>query len=533
MLFKIERFLLLLILSDKYNPSTANDIGKNTQVSLTATLSSFLENLNFCTVQIFYERTHYTNGDLISRPIYTLTLLDLNLNFVIENLGEPQNRYVRANVTRKDRFEIIENFPFKENNFTRIFSNCHIALLHSLRGNPFHQMWGMAAFNEDPDFVVIHDSGYADRLNNFHFGNYLSFSSRLSLTSILLYSDTTSNQVSIVCHTCLPRHEVNDQNDKSIFHQKLYPLKKDSTLSQVQRQYNQLMKNMNHHAIKYYQTYRKFWEITCSLKHCGLNTPHTTCPLSEVLFRFNLSAATSFKNVVGSVAPNSFHGWEGLQMSIMLPGIIFRHTWIKHSVEYQTLEYTIYALPTELNANSLLMIFDILSVSLLTFFGGCSSLIIFNDRKFVFSPVMWTISMFLQQGTNIVIKAGEAITFSRLRVFMTYCIVVIWLFNSFFVGSMFGGEFFSLFSSNKVPQIPSNLKELTQAKDVPVISFSATFDVGADGNYTYCSTIKDTTIPQMTERVGYSPQFRKVLNDLKEKVDWVQLNLFDYADSYR
>ncbi|OXA47829.1 hypothetical protein Fcan01_17373 [Folsomia candida] len=287
---------------------------------------------------------------------------------------------------------------------------------------------------------------------------------------------------------------------------------------------------MNLHPIKFFPGQnRKFFTTPCSLKHCWLYTPHTTCPVSELMFRLNFTTKNVLQNSIGLVATPAISRWGRVE-EFWMPELLYRLTWIKHFMEFKKVTYTIYALPTELNAKSMLKIFDVLSFSILIFLGGCSSLVIYKNRTFVFVPFMWTISIFLQQGTNIVVKPVEA-KVTRLRVFMAYGIFLIWLFNAFYVGSIFSGEFFSLFTTNRVPQLPNNLKELLESKHFPIISFS---DISVEyydrKKNTKVSYVKEVMVPQMFHGGEYAPGYRKMLNDLKEKVEWLDgLNQFRFA----
>ncbi|OXA40871.1 hypothetical protein Fcan01_24209 [Folsomia candida] len=141
----------------------------------------------------------------------------------------------------------------------------------------------------------------------------------------------------------------------------------------------------------------------------------------------------------------------------LMPGSVLRSLWLKHSITFRKVQYAIYALPMELSARSLLTIFD-----------------------------------------------ADAKKFIRLRV-ITYVVIVIWLFNAILVASMFGGEFYSLFTSNRVP---TNLPKDADEK---------------------VSSLKELTIPSMLNATGYSPEFRKMLNDLKARTGWSMGNKFETA----
>ncbi|OXA41059.1 hypothetical protein Fcan01_24345 [Folsomia candida] len=523
MSFKTKIILFFLVLSNNYKSSVGTDTVQNTQHPPTGTWASFINMLNHCTIQVFYYRRNFTSWDTISKQLQDLNGL-LNFNFIMENVGDPENRYIRANVTQHDEKGIIQSFPFEENNFNLIFSNYHTAIMFSPPMNPLLRMFGLVAFNEDSDYIIILD--YFPGHIHWHFNFYFGLSSNFRLTSILLYSNMTTNALSIVCHTCTPLQQIKDRSDKSFLIKKLFPAK-DSTLTQFSG-YKKLMTNMNLHPIEFLPD-QKFWKIPCSLKHCGLFTPHTTCPVSELMVRLNFTTTNSSQNIVGSAISNKIYTRENLKDMLWSPGLIGRMTWIKHSVDFRQVQYRIYALPVEFNAISMLNIFDVLSLSILIILGSASSLIILKNRKFVFAPIAWTVSIFLQQATSFVIKPGEA-KVTRFHVFVTYCVVLFWLFNAFFVGSMFSGEFFSLFTSNRIPQLPRNLKELVLATDIPMFSWSTTFIMHE--NNREVSTLKENLITQMLEGAEYPQEYRRMLYSLKEKVVWCgELNLFRAARS--
>ncbi|OXA49758.1 hypothetical protein Fcan01_15349 [Folsomia candida] len=477
--------------------------------------------LNRCTLQLFYERRDYVSSNIISNQLQDLNR-QLGFNYIIEELNDPKSRYIKANASRSDSKGIIFNFPYAESYSVLMFSNCHVALLFSLPVPTLVRMWGMVAFNEDPDYIIIFDRFRG--LLNWQYNYYFFYSADFRLTSIILYTDISSNDISIVCNTCTPPQQIRYPSYRNILFQKLFPIK-HSTLPEFSKQYRRLMKNMNQHRIRFNSITTKFWNIPCSLKHCGLETSQTTCPVSELMERLNFTVSKSNQNTVGYASSNGIYSAIQLNEKFAMPGLILRDSWMRYGAEYRKVGYITFALPTELNANALLKIFDVLSFSILIFFGVCSSLIIFMNKKFVFAPVMWTISIFLQQGTNLVIKSGEAKA-TRVRVSMTYLVIIIWLFNSFFVGSIFSGEFFCLFTSNRLPQLPKNLGELVQAKNIEMLTMSTTAGETDEG----VSSLKETVIPQILEGYNHSQEFTQRLSDLKVKVKWFRnLNNFVLA----
>ncbi|OXA54648.1 hypothetical protein Fcan01_11506 [Folsomia candida] len=481
--------------------------------------------LDFCTIQVFYQLSSFRNWDTSHAALQNLNL-NLSFNFVMENLGDPNNRYIRANASFTDRNGVIPNFPFPNSKFHLVFLNCHVALLFSPPTNLLHVMWGMAAFNEDSDFLIIIDR-YPGRIH-WQFNYYFAFYSDFRLTSIILYNNVTSNTLSIVCHTCNPPQKITNQNDPSILLKKLIAIKQ-RTLPDFRKHCNQLIQDMHRHSI-YFNAFgnRKFWGIPCSPRHCGLDTPPTSCPISELKIRLNFTTISSFRNRIGHAVANQIFDGSKMNEWFLMPGTVLRSSWLKHSITFRKLQYAIYALPMELNAKSLLRIFDVWTFFILTLFGSCFTVLIFMNRDFVFAPMMWAISIFLQQGTCIIIKLSEANKAIRLRVFITYVVILIWLFNAFFVGSIFGGEFYSLFTSNRVPNnIPSNMQELVRAKEIPIYSFLTTHIV-VDENRKV-SSLKELTIPSMLNAKGYSPEFRIMLNDLKARVEWSMGNKFEAA----
>lgn len=186
--------LLLTIFSNHNKFCMANDTDKTTP---TITWTSFIKTLPHCTIQVFYARRDYKNLHIIS----DLQNLNVNLNFVIDEVDATNNRYVMAEASRHDEFGIIPNFPFKGDNFNLIFSNCHVALIFSPPVNPLTRMWGMAAFNEDPDYIVILDRapGSLDSYLNYYFSHTFSY----RVTSILLYGNMLSNVLSLMCNICV------------------------------------------------------------------------------------------------------------------------------------------------------------------------------------------------------------------------------------------------------------------------------------------------------------------------------------------
>ncbi|OXA40772.1 hypothetical protein Fcan01_24532 [Folsomia candida] len=382
----------------------------------------------------------------------------------------------------------------------------------------------MAALNEDPEYIIFVDlyPGYI----HWQFNHYFLTSGDFRVTSIMLYCNTTSNILSIVCHTCTPPQAIPDQNDRSVLLKIVFPLKDWDVLEY----YKKLMTNMNGHPVRFI-TYRTFWKIPCSLRYCGLNTPRTSCPVTELILRLNFTPQDSFHNTIGHILSNHMDRESELEEQFYTPGMLLRQIWVKHGIEYKKYGYTILALPTELDGTSLLKIFDFLSCSILIFLGGCSSLIIFKSKDFVYAPFMWTVSIFLQQGTNIVIKTEE-VKVVRFRVFITYYIILIWLFNAFTVGSIFSGEFFCLFASNRISPLPKTLKELVQAEGIPIFSFSSTINqnVTGHGSPTDVSTIKEIMIPGMLKHAKHSPDYLLILKNIIARVVWLgNSNSFGFA----
>ncbi|OXA39277.1 O-antigen biosynthesis glycosyltransferase WbnK [Folsomia candida] len=521
---KIKLALYFLILCSNYKSLKANGKDKNTGNGITESWASFINTLNHCTIQIFYKRLPHEHWDVPYKQLQILNI-PLKFNFVIELLNDSGNRYVTTNSLLRDSRGIIQNFPFAENRFSLIYSNCHVALLFVPAVNPLQQIWGMVAFEEDPDYLVMIDlyPGYVHR----QFNHYFLTSADFRVTSIILHCNMTSNILSIVCHTCTRPQNIPDQNDRSVILKKMFPLKDWD----VPEFYKRLMTNMNRHPVQFI-TYRTFWKIPCSLRYCGLNTPRTSCPVTELILRLNFTPNDSFQNAIGHVLSNQMYRESELEERFYTPGVLVRDIWVKYGTEYKKYRYTIFALPAELDGTSLLKIFDFLSCSILIFLGGCSSLIMNKSKEFVFAPCMWTISIFLQQGTNILIKKEE-VKVIRFRIFLTYCIILIWLFNAFTVGSIFSGEFFSLFASNRIPPLPKTLKELVQASEIPIFSFSSAInkDVTGPGNPTDVSTIKEFIIPGMLKkRAKRSPEYVQILKNLIAKVMWLgNSNSFGFA----
>ncbi|OXA41004.1 hypothetical protein Fcan01_24218 [Folsomia candida] len=168
--------------------------------------------LDYCTIQVFYERRSFRNWDTSYAELQNLNL-NLTINFVMEDLSDPKNRYIRANASFTDRNGVIPNFPFPNSNFKLVFLNCHVALLLSPPVNLINVMWGMAAFNEDPDFVIITDR-YPGRIH-WQFNYYFVLYSDFRLTSIILYNNITSKTISFVCLMCGPPQKIANQNDPS------------------------------------------------------------------------------------------------------------------------------------------------------------------------------------------------------------------------------------------------------------------------------------------------------------------------------
>ncbi|OXA41034.1 hypothetical protein Fcan01_24207 [Folsomia candida] len=163
--------------------------------------------LNYCTIQVFYERRSFRNWDTSYAELQNLNL-NLNLNFAMEDISDPKNRYIRANASVTDRNGVVPKFPFPNSNFNLIFLNCHVALLLSPPTPLLHVMWGMAAFNEDPDFLIILDR-FPERIH-WQFNYYFALYSDFRLTSIILYNNVTSNTLSVVVQNKGLAHLLNE-----------------------------------------------------------------------------------------------------------------------------------------------------------------------------------------------------------------------------------------------------------------------------------------------------------------------------------
>ncbi|OXA41440.1 hypothetical protein Fcan01_23600 [Folsomia candida] len=131
--------------------------------------------------------------------------------------------------------------------------------------------------------------------------------------------------------------------------------------------YKKLMSNMNRHPVQLI-TNRTFWKISCSLRPCGLNTPRTSSPVTELILRLNFTSKDSFQNVIGHVVSNQMYRDSELEDRFYTPGVLVRDIWVKHGTEYKKYGYTIFTLLAGLDGTSLLKIFDFLSCSILIFY---------------------------------------------------------------------------------------------------------------------------------------------------------------------
>lgn len=195
-------------------------------------------------------------------------------------------------------------------------------------------------------------------------------------------------------------------------------------------------------------------------------------------------------------------------------------------MDYLSVSYKLYALPIPINAASFTNIFNALTCSILILLGLLSSFVIYLNKEFVFAPVIWTISVFLQQGTQFEITPEKNPKATKLRVFLTYCVISIWLFNAFTVAGMFSGEFFSLFTTNMVPDLPRSLEELLAAQEVQILSTSTIY---LTDNFTASCLIKEVTIPRMLNTSGYSQSFLNILLGIKKRVKWIRDSAFNLA----
>ncbi|OXA43203.1 hypothetical protein Fcan01_22169 [Folsomia candida] len=474
------------------------------------TRSEILKTLKYCTTQILYHKPDYPNMDLIPEQLENLNS-QLSFNFVIENINSPTNRYVLANSTKYDEDGIILNFPYPNYLFNQIYSNCHLALMFSPPWNPI--LLGMSAFNEDPDYIVIIGRQPAQLVQ--HFNYYFYYYPYFKLTSIILHFNKIDSVISLVCHTCSPPKEIRSPKDYSTIANKLVHIKKSEMLN-LPHFYKRLTKDMNQHFIRFAPLgIFKLWESPCNLRHCGLDTSPATWPVSDLKGRLNFTVTSSMGYSVGYVYSNKIFNWKDIEEKFTARGLVSRYTWIKHGIYYDNVVYKVYALPAEINADAMLNIFDILTSSLLLLLGSLLSLFIFLNKKFVFVPVMWTVSMFLQQSTNVLIKP-EKYKVTKLRVLVTHLIIFVWLINAFIAGSMFSGEFYSIFTSNRTPELPRSLAELITSRSVKVNSFSGFFS--ADKNNDRVSCIKGSVLEQMKNAPGYSPRFYKLITGLQSKL---------------
>lgn len=273
------KLLLFLILFRNSNSYSSQMEEVKTEHSVT--WFTFINTLNSCTIQVFYDFLDYESWPIISEELQNLYS---HFNFVIENLHDPRNRYIHAVYNRLDDFigaKIVPNFPFLENNFTHIYSNCHLALVFSPPVNLFLQMGGIAAFNEDPDYLIIFD--FSRTLSYRHYNIYFNIYDKFRLTSVILYSNMSSNTLSILCHTCTTHKRITDYEDKTILSTKFYRVP-PSSLKNFVKNYKQLTKDLNRNIIEFVVNLHPvtLWGIPCSLKHCGLETSAFTCVMSEL-----------------------------------------------------------------------------------------------------------------------------------------------------------------------------------------------------------------------------------------------------------
>lgn len=512
--FKIH---LVVLLSTIYRTNIS--IFSQDTESLSETVRSWTEVLNtlkYCTVQVFYHKTDFPNMDIVSGQLENLNY-QLNFNFLIENVNDSKNRYVLSNSTATDYRGLIPNFPFSENKFIHIYSNCQVAVLFSPPVSLIRQLLAMSAFNEDPNYILIIDRA-PEKLFPY-FGYYFKYFFGFRVTSIILHFNTIDIMTSIVCHTCTPPQLT---NDKRVLMEKFITLKKRD-LVDLPQFYKRLTKNLNQHFVTFIRKkYGTLWEIPCSFRHCGLDTPSSTCPISEIKIRLNVTLTRSVYYIVGDIASENLLNYVFVEALFTIPGRVSRYNWMKYDIVQTQVGYRIYALPIEINAEAFLNTFDSLTCSVLFLLGSCVSLVLFKNKKFVSAPLMWTVSIFLQQGTNIFIQPKKD-RVTKLRDFVTYFIIVVWLFNAFIVGSMFSGEFYSIFTSNRVPKVPTNFGDLLSSKNIDIFTASST--IKEDNNHEMVSYIMEMFLGQRL-----STRFQNLVSGTKTNVKFVgSLNKFSVA----
>ncbi|OXA46227.1 hypothetical protein Fcan01_19203 [Folsomia candida] len=507
----LKSLLISLLLNQPPKFVSPSHSQKNNDTPQTATWISFLNSLKYCTIQIFFYQSSHPRWETID-TLVTSVNAQLSFNFILENLEDPKNRYIRSNPLTWGYRGIIPNYPFGQNNLTKLYSNCHIVQL--LCSSLLLVTWGMTAFNEDADYILVldRDPPSFEYNRDYYFNKHIQF----SLNSIVLHSPMDSEVLSIFCLTCTPP---SDRENK----ERLISVTR-SALTNLPRHARNLMKNMNHHVI-IFSPFARTWNVPCSYKqHALLTSPHT-CPMSELSFLFNFSLVDADSpdvgNYLGYAYVNRLNREEGHLTRIMMPGVVFRMKSVQSAILYFPVTYSLFALPTEVSVTSLIEIFDLAGISVLIGFGVCCSVIINASEKYLFTPGMWAISIFLQQGTKVKIKNNT----KKLRVFMASSIISIWVFSSFIMSGMFGGEFFSIFTTNIIPQLPRNLKELSVTKeDVPIFTFSSSAE-----NNTNVSIVSGTMIPELLNTSGYSETFRKMLRNLAAKIQLIENDNFAAA----
>ncbi|OXA55847.1 hypothetical protein Fcan01_08770 [Folsomia candida] len=319
---------------------------------------SFVNSMKHCTIQIFFYQSSHPRWETIYTLVDSVNV-QFSFNFIIENLEDPNNRYIRSKSLTWGYRGIIPNYLFGQNNFTKLYSNCHIVQL--LCSSLLLVMWGMTAFNEDTDYILVldRDPESFEYNRDYYFNKHIQF----SLNSILLHSSMDSEVLSIFCLTCTPP---TDRENKK----RLIPVT-TSALANLPRHSRNLMKNMNQHEIIFSPFWRT-WDVPCSYRCHGLLTSQQTCPMSELKFyNFSLIDADSSDvgNYVGYAYVNRLNR-EGYLNRIIMPGVVFRMKSVQSGILYYPVTYSLFALPIEISVNSLIEMFDLAGILILIVFGG-------------------------------------------------------------------------------------------------------------------------------------------------------------------
>ncbi|OXA49302.1 hypothetical protein Fcan01_15677 [Folsomia candida] len=144
--------ILIFIQNPKFISPKHSHTNKESQPP--SSWTSFLNSLNHCTIQVFFYQSSRPRWETISTLVDSVNV-QLSLNFSIENMEDPKNRYIKSNSLTWGYRGIIPNYPFGQNNMTKLYSNCHIVQL--LCSSLLLVTWGMTAFNEDADYILLLD----------------------------------------------------------------------------------------------------------------------------------------------------------------------------------------------------------------------------------------------------------------------------------------------------------------------------------------------------------------------------------------